>query len=1171
MKKVSILLSIFCILAIFSQAQKFTYPDSWGNAGFNLTDSRSGSVQVVHSIREFELNPVNVNGITMKNVNMPGSFLPGSEGLPNLPGNGRYIAIPTGAVPHLQILSQRTEIMHHVEVAPAPRIPTDLQPDFPLQKNQEVYSTNANYPESPVKISEVQQIRGVNVVILGITPFQYNPVTKDLTVYRDLKVEITFEGGNGQFGDVAFRSPWWDPIMQDNILNQASLPVVDYSQRLQSYSKRVRDTECEYIIITPTGPSFLAWADSVKNFRNQQGILTRVFTIDEVGGNTVDAIEAFVDNAYNTWNIKPVACLLLGDYGSDATKNITSYLYYDHPDGYNPYPSDNKYADVNGDEMPEVVFSRIVANDATQLQVLVSKFLDYERNPPTDPLFYSKPISALGWQTERWFQLCSEIVGGYFRTVQGKTPRRINAIYSGTTGSIWSSASNTSTITNYFGPSGLSYIPATPSELGGWSGGNATRITQAIDSGAFILVHRDHGMYSGWGEPAYTTSNIGTLNNTLLPFVFSINCQTGAFHKTTECFGEKFVRYTKNGHNAGALGIVCPSETSYSFVNDTFVWGMFDNMFPNFMPAFGTTPPSRGFLPAFGNAAGKYFLKQSNWPSGAASVKTVTYRLFHMLGEAFQVVYTEVPQQLAVTHGTTIDYGSTTFPVQANEGALISLTVNNEIIAIATGIAGGPVNIPIPDLEVGTQVVVTVTKQNYFRYSGTADVVSIQLISNFSASPTNLCMGSGIEFADLSTGNPESWEWSFPGGSPSSSTNQQPGIITYATAGNYDVTLTVLKTGSDPATTTKTAYIHSFEFPEAGFTPSAACPGELSSFTDVSNPHGSTIVSWKWIFGDPASGSEDTAYVQNPTHLYVTPGNYAVSLLVTTVIGCTNEYSQPVVIPDLPGTAADPTGPVTACQGEPTLAYTTTGASDATSYTWTLTPTEAGTISGTEASITMNLDPGFTGSFSIKVKGVNDCGKGEYSADLPVNVLVNPVAPGKPAGADSVNLNKVISSEFTISEVPDATSYSWILAPAEAGTISGDGLTGTVIWTPTFKGTASISASATNQDCPGPVSELKEVIVYAPVGIGENGKLGLNVYPNPTSGKFSLDILPGRNISVNIIIYNAIGNIVYQDKNVSINGKLHLGIDLSALPGGIYLLKVEGDGSSNSTRIVIGK
>ena len=603
MRKFTFLLVALLFTAISMSAQQFNYPDVVGKPGFTLVDSRANSVQVIFSVPSFSMEDQMINGITMKNVSLPGTFLFNDAGMPNLPGNGKYIAIPQGATPKVNIISQRTEVFHQVEIAPAPSLPLDND-DRPLVgiPNSQVYSTNAFYPESPVKISEINQIRGVDAVILGVTPFQYNPVTKDLVVYKDIKVEITFDGGNGQFGDEAYRSTWWDPILQDNLMNYASLPVVDYNARMQSLSKSKRTDECEYIIISPNGAVFQSWADSIRKFRTEQGILTKVFTLTQVGGNTVAAIENFINNAYNTWTIKPVACLLLGDYGTDDTKNIISHLYT-HPDGYPNFASDNKYADVTGDEMPDVIFSRITANDASQLQIMISKFLNYERNPPINPRFYDKPITALGWQTERWFQLCSEIVGGYFRTVQGKNPRRINKVYIGPPGSIWSSATNTSTVVNYFGPTGLNYIPQSPATLGGWDTGTAAQVNAAIDSGAFMLQHRDHGNYTGWGEPAYTTSNISQLTNTDLTFVFSINCETGAYHNTSgcpsECFQEKFHRYFKNGHNSGALGLVCPSEVSYSFVNDTFVWGMYDNMWPDFMPAVGGTPSSRGALPAF--------------------------------------------------------------------------------------------------------------------------------------------------------------------------------------------------------------------------------------------------------------------------------------------------------------------------------------------------------------------------------------------------------------------------------------------------------------------------------------------------------------------------------------------------------------------------------------------
>ncbi len=38
------------------------------------------------------------------------------------------------------------------------------------------------------------KIRGVDVVLIAVSPFQYNPVTKEMIVNRDIQIDITFEG-----------------------------------------------------------------------------------------------------------------------------------------------------------------------------------------------------------------------------------------------------------------------------------------------------------------------------------------------------------------------------------------------------------------------------------------------------------------------------------------------------------------------------------------------------------------------------------------------------------------------------------------------------------------------------------------------------------------------------------------------------------------------------------------------------------------------------------------------------------------------------------------------------------------------------------------------------------------------------------------------------------------
>lgn len=77
--------------------------------------------------------------------------------------------------------------------------------------------------------------------------------------------------------------------------------------------------------------------------------------------------------------------------------------------------------------------------------------------------------------------------------------------------------------------------------------------------------------------------------------------------------------------------------------------------------------------------------------------------------------------------------------------------------------------------------------------------------ADFTADRTTICAGESIAFTNNSTGNPTSFSWSFSGGSPNSSTAQNPNI-TYNTPGTYTVSLTATNSnGTD--TETKTAYI----------------------------------------------------------------------------------------------------------------------------------------------------------------------------------------------------------------------------------------------------------------------------------------------------------------------------------------------------------------------------
>ena len=724
LRTLSVAILLLSVMTLNAQTRDFNFSNSAQREGLNVEQSTRSGLQMRHALKHMSIINITDNGYTGDVVEGgTGIALPANVGEPNLPAFSRFVAVPNGATAHIEMGARSMTTVQNVDLLPAAPIKFDTD-DSPntYERNNSIYTKNAFFPEQPVTISEPFSLRGVQTVAVTVVPYQYNPVTKELRVYDDLQFAVRFDGGNGEFGDSRLRSPYWDPILMQNLANYNQLPVIDYEARMQHWVND-RPTGCEYLIVIPNNESFRQYANQLRDYRIQQGILTEVKSLSDMGCTTTDMMKSYFHNAYNTWDIPPVAVLLLGDHNSNMSVGIPAEYTY-HSSNYGNCITDNGYADVTGDLLPEMAFCRLVAANANEAQMMVSKQIEYEyTNPNTNASTYDQPITALGWQTQRWFQICSETVGGYWR-LQGKHPVRINAIYSGTPGSQWSSNQNTSIVVNYFGPNGRGYIPATPSELGGWTGGTAAQVVQAVNNGCMLLQHRDHGYYQGWGEPDFSTSNVAQMTNTgKLTFVNTINCQTGTFDYGSDCLIEAFMRRTSNGQNAGAVGCIGPTQTSYSFVNDTYVWGQYDQYDPQFLPDYGPYANYEGnWRPAFGNVAGKYFLQQSSWPYNPES-KAITHKMFTAHCDAFLTLYTQVPTSMNVTHPAQITASTTSINVTAPQGAVIALTRNNTILAVATA-TGVSQSITFQAQPSNTNITIVATKQDKLRYVGTIHVIS---------------------------------------------------------------------------------------------------------------------------------------------------------------------------------------------------------------------------------------------------------------------------------------------------------------------------------------------------------------------------------------------------------------------------------------------------------------
>ncbi len=155
--------------------------------------------------------------------------------------------------------------------------------------------------------------------------------------------------------------------------------------------------------------------------------------------------------------------------------------------------------------------------------------------------------------------------------------------------------------------------------------------------------------------------------------------------------------------------------------------------------------------------------------------------------------------------------------------------------------------------------------------------------AHFAADITSVPVGGWANFTDQSKFEPDTWQWIFEGGSPTSSTEQNPQNIFYEQDGLYDVTLIASNyMGSDTLKMQEYINANSTVLPEVEFAvnDTIPCLGDTLIFTDQSiyDPTG-----WEWSFYPDSVNYVDgtNSHSQNPHIVFELPMVYEVTLTVT--------------------------------------------------------------------------------------------------------------------------------------------------------------------------------------------------------------------------------------------------------------------------------------------------
>jgi len=181
--------------------------------------------------------------------------------------------------------------------------------------------------------------------------------------------------------------------------------------------------------------------------------------------------------------------------------------------------------------------------------------------------------------------------------------------------------------------------------------------------------------------------------------------------------------------------------------------------------------------------------------------------------------------------------------------------------------------------------------------TSTARFKTITVIQNpvaaFTPDVTAGCAPLSVTFTNQSQ-NAGAFTWNFGDGGKSTDANP---VHTYNTTGTYTISLAVSAMNKCFDTLVKTNMIQVKQYPVADFTatPVENVPLELHLANFGFNNTSQNAVTYKWDFGDKTTSS-----VLNPTHHYVYPGNYAVTLIAANDIGCADTAIRKffMVIPD---------------------------------------------------------------------------------------------------------------------------------------------------------------------------------------------------------------------------------------------------------------------------------
>jgi len=314
----------------------------------------------------YNFNSPEIKQINLKNkqIKEEGYYSYGVPGYPDLPSKIIRIAIHPNALPDTIKVNNKegkTINLGTQNISKLPSMQTWNKGKKLIYDNEEIYSTNSYFPENYIEFLGFSQLRKWKIVNLKFTPFQYNPVTKNLRKIDSIEVSISYEKSLSKSG--------YNKYLNDQVMDErAKGLIINYQEAKKWYkiSKKQKSPVCDYVIITTN--EIKSKSNKLSDFQQnlyERGYKSRIITEDDFDHLTgqkpnerADKIRKWLQDNYIAIGIKYV--LLIGNPDpvnflekDDTVGDIPMKMcwpYYDKEEDftYNT-PTDYYYADLTGD------------------------------------------------------------------------------------------------------------------------------------------------------------------------------------------------------------------------------------------------------------------------------------------------------------------------------------------------------------------------------------------------------------------------------------------------------------------------------------------------------------------------------------------------------------------------------------------------------------------------------------------------------------------------------------------------------------------------------------------------------------------------------------------------------------------------------------------------------